>query len=68
MKLKNYLDKHEKICKPLDKLTPQLNILRLIALLSAQIGGDFNRRVSEFIDKEKEIILNTEINEDEQHG
>lgn len=63
MKFKEYIEKHEKILRPLDKITPQLNILSLILLLSGEIGGDFSRRVNEFIDKEKEIILNTEIKE-----
>lgn len=63
MKLMDYLEKHGKICKPLDQFTPRLNVLRLIAMLADSIGGDFSRRVNEFIDKEKEIILNTEIKE-----
>jgi len=65
MKCKNYLKQDEvrKLIEPLNETIPQLNILSIIQMLGNEIGGDFSERVNKFIEKEKQIILNSEVKE-----
>lgn len=64
MKYKDYLKKHEKIIRPIDKQVPRVNMLSTLQMLAEEIGGGFNERVQVFVEKEKDIILNSEVDEE----
>lgn len=61
MKYKDYIEKHKGIIEPLDEVLPKLHFLNTLQLFADEIGGEFSERASEFVEKEKNIILEGEV-------
>lgn len=65
MKNKEYIEKHRKVLEPLNYILSQMAVLSILESMGEEIGGEFSERVNKFIDKEREIMLNSEVEQND---